>query len=112
MGFRAEVSRDVKWRERRRGVRLNSSVPVRLEWNAPDGAAQRAEAQTRVVNPYGCLVVIPHDLALDQPVRLTNLRSGQSNPATVVWKGKERVEGWELGIEMVNPEMDFWGMDL
>ena len=35
-----------------RGVRVNSQVPVAVEWNS-GGELLRGEAQTRVVGPYG-----------------------------------------------------------
>ena len=44
-------------REKRRGVRVNSRVPVAVEWDS-GGELRRGEAQTRVVGPYGCLVVL------------------------------------------------------
>jgi len=97
--------------EKRRGVRVNSRVPVEVEWDV-GGEVRRGEAQTRVVGPYGCLVMLPQSLELRQPIRLTNLVSKQSNPAVVVWRGHERAEGWELGIELTNPQMDFWGFEL
>jgi hypothetical protein len=100
------------YQEKRRGRRMNSRVPVRLEWTGPDGAEHEVQAHTRVVNPYGCLVVLRENLSLDQSVTLTNLATQQSNSATVVWRGNERPEGWEYGIEMTNPEMDFWGLEL
>jgi hypothetical protein len=97
--------------QKRRGVRVNSRVPIAVEWDLA-GEPQRDEAQTRVVGPYGCLVVLPHGLDLKQRIQLTNLVSKQSNPAVIVWRGNERSEGWELGIELVNPQMDFWGLEL
>lgn len=112
MSLGREVSRAVRCGNRRRGVRVNSCVPVVLEWEADAGATVREEVRTRIVGPYGCLVVAPQSLEPEQRVRLTNLATRQSNPAIVVWKGNERAEGWELGIELVNPEMDFWGLDL
>lgn len=112
MSFREEVPADNKWRERRRGVRVNSSVGVKIAWHDPEGNEGHREALTRMVSPHGCLVVLPENLALDQPIQLTNLANSQSAHAVVVWKGRERVEGWELGIELVNPETDFWGLDL
>ena len=96
---------------KRRGVRVNSRVPVALEWDA-EGEPLRKEAQTRVVGPYGCLVVLQQNLQVKQQVQLTNLVSQQSNPAVIVWRGNERAEGWELGIELINPEMGFWGVEL
>ncbi|MGH9740870.1 MAG: hypothetical protein ACRD51_00815, partial [Candidatus Acidiferrum sp.] len=44
--------------EQRRGHRMNSRVPVRLEWEADAGKRISVEAHTRVVNPYGCMVVL------------------------------------------------------
>jgi len=97
--------------EKRRGVRLNSRVPVAVEWDA-GGESLRKEAQTRVVGPYGCMVVLPINLEIAQSIRLTNMVSKQTNLAVVVWRGMERAEGWELGIELINPRMGFWELDL
>jgi len=96
---------------KRRGVRVNSRVPIALEWDA-GGQSVRQEAQTRVVGPYGCLVLLPHNLEVEQRLQLTNLVNKEMNPAVIVWRGVERPEGWELGIELVNPQMDFWGLEL
>jgi hypothetical protein len=98
-------------REKRRGIRVNSRVPVAIEWEL-SGTLQRGEAQTRIVGPYGCLVVLRYGLEIEQHIQITNLVSSQSNPAVVVWRGNERTEGWELGIELIDPEMNFWGLDL
>jgi hypothetical protein len=97
--------------EKRRGVRVNSRVPIAVEWDA-EGKIHRGEAKTRVIGPYGCLVVLPQDLQLDQRISVINLVSSQANPAVIVWRGHEGSEGWELGIELINPKMGFWGIDL
>jgi hypothetical protein len=97
--------------EKRRGVRVNSRVPLAVEWTM-GGELRRREAQTRVVGPYGCLVVLPQNLEIDQHVQVTNLVSRQSSPAVIVWRGHERAEAWELGIRLIDPQMDFWGLDL
>ena len=98
--------------EKRRGRRMNSRVPVRLEWDDESGNRISVEARTRVVNPYGCMVVLSQSLNLEQRLALTNLVSDTSNAAIIVWKGNQRPDGWEYGVELVAPEMDFWGMDL
>jgi hypothetical protein len=98
--------------ESRRGRRMNSRVPVRLEWDAVDGKRIRLEAHTRVVNPYGCMLVLPQSLEIEHRLALTNLATQSSNVAVVVWKGKARPEGWEYGVELISPEMDFWGLEL
>ena len=98
--------------ENRRGRRMNSRVPVRLGWDDESGKRISVEAHTRVVNPYGCMVVLPQELNLEQRLSLTNLISATSNAAIVVWKGNQRPDGWEYGIELVAPAMDFWGLEL
>ncbi len=97
--------------EKRRGLRVNSRVPIAVEWRA-GGELVRNEAQTRVVGPYGCMVVLPTNLEIRQPIQLTNMISKQSNPGVIVWRGLERAEGWELGIELIDPKMGFWELDL
>jgi hypothetical protein len=99
-------------RESRRGRRMNSRVPVRLEWDGEAGKRHSVQAHTRVVNPYGCMLVLADSLNLDHRLALTNLANATSNAAVVVWKGNQRPEGWEYGIELVAPEMDFWGIEL
>jgi hypothetical protein len=98
--------------EKRRGRRMNSRVPVRLGWDDASGNRVSVEAHTRIVNPYGCMVVLAHSLDLEHRLALTNLISNASNAAIIVWKGNQRPDGWEYGVELVAPEMDFWGLEL
>ena len=49
---------------------------------------------------------------LEKRLALTNLITGTSNAAIIVWKGNQRPDGWEYGVELVAPEMEFWGMEL
>jgi hypothetical protein len=100
-----------RYSEKRRGNRMNSRVRVRAEWEAA-GQSASAEAVTRVINPYGCMVILKSSLELNQRLSLVNLATGSSNASVVVWKGNPRPEGWEYGIELVAPDMDFWGMEL
>lgn len=101
---------------KRRGVRLNSRVPVTLEWQDAEGGTLREKAFTRVIGPYGCLVLLPklpkQDISVEQNLRLVNLVNEESNAGVVVWKGSEQPEGCELGIELTRPSMDFWGVEL
>ena len=105
--------RDVgsRYSEKRRGHRMNSRVRVRAEWEL-NGKRCVAECFTRVVNPYGCMMILKDALDLEHRLSLTNLATGSSNPAVVVWRGNPRPEGWEYGIELLSPEMDFWGLEL
>lgn len=98
--------------EKRRGVRLNSRVPVSIEWEQQGAGTVREEAFTRIISPYGCLIVLKHNLALEQRIRVVNRATQTTHPAVVVWKGPERPEGWELGIELIQAPPDFWGLEL
>ena len=83
-------------REKRRGVRVNSRVPIAVEWHA-GGEVLRKEAQTRVVGPYGCMVVLPMNLEVTQTIQLTNMVSKQTNSAVIVWRGPGARRGLGIG---------------
>jgi hypothetical protein len=101
-----------KYSEKRRGRRMNSRVQIRLEWDGDHGKRHSIEACTRIVNPYGCMVVLSNSFELEQRLALTNLATQASNAAVIVWKGNEQPEGWEYGVELIAPDMDFWGLEL
>lgn len=112
MKFRQDVPQESKLHEQRRGGRVNSRAQVVLEWASPEGRPVRAEGFTRVVGPVGCLVVAARDLPLEQSLRVTNLSNNRTSPATVVWKGRQTPEGFELGLELTSQGEDFWGLEL
>jgi hypothetical protein len=118
--FREETEREVKWREQRRGARMNSRALIEIEWEEPQGPPGRAEGYTRVVSRTGCLAIATQDLPLEQHVRVTNLANHLTTPAIVVWKGRQCADGWEIGLEFRSvgehaapaAEEDFWGVGL
>jgi len=112
MTFLQGLPRDIRSRRKRRGPRMNSRVPVTIEWNGRGGPLQFESGFTRVVNNYGCLLVSPRELELQQRLRVTNLATRQSADGVVVWKGMQRDDGWDLGVELVAAELDFWGVEL
>jgi len=91
---------------------MNSRVPVTIEWTGGAGPLRFEAGFTRVVNCYGCLLVSPAELDVQQLLRVTNLATRQAADAVVVWKGPQRPDGWDLGVELVSAELDFWGVDL
>jgi hypothetical protein len=101
-----------RYSDKRRGRRMNSRVPIRLEWGEEASNRKTVEAITRTVNPYGCLVFLTEAFEIDQRLALTNLATQTSNAAVIVWKGNQQPEGWEYGIELVAPDMEFWGIEL
>lgn len=94
----------------RAGSRLNSRVPVAVEWTE-NGEACRAEGYTVDISPRGCLAIVGQGFAVGQKMRLTNLVNGRSVDARLVWRGHEGRKGWELGLELDNSTMEFWEVD-
>jgi hypothetical protein len=91
---------------------MNSRVPVTIEWTATAGPLSFEAGFTRVVNNYGCLLVSPREISLRERVRLTNLATHQMADGVVVWKGGQRPDGWDLGVELVAADLNFWGVEL
>jgi len=107
-----DLPRDIRTRTKRRGLRMNSRVPVTIEWNGSPGPLKFEAGFTRVVNTYGCLLVSPREIDIRERVRLTNLATRQMADGVVVWKGAQRPDGWDLGVEFVSADLNFWGVDL
>ena len=95
----------------RAGVRVNSRVPVAVEWTDADRVL-RAEGFTVDTSIKGCLAVVPQAIGVGQRVKITNLATKNSCEAVLIWRGHEGRSGWELGLELQGAELDFWGVDL
>lgn len=107
------LPRDIRMRQKRRGPRMNSRVPVAISWDGcAAGPLDFEKGFTRVVNSYGCLLVSPREAELQQQLRLTNLSTRQEANGVVVWKGTQRPDGWDLGVQLVAADLNFWGVEL
>lgn len=107
------LSLEAKMRQKRRAPRMNSRVPLTIEWCEQSmNRVNHGEAHTRVVNFYGCLLVAARPMAIEQQMTLTNLFTKQTITAVVVYRGTKGFDGWEMGVELVKPQADFWGIEL
>ena len=105
------VSRfDERLQNERAGIRVNSRVPVAVEW-AESGHARRAEGHTVDTSTKGCLAVIPQNFPVGQRLLLVNLINKNACEAVLIWRGHEGRTGWELGLELQEASMDFWGVE-
>ena len=109
---RGTLPADIRHRPLRRSNRVNSHGAVLLEWLDGKGVRHSVEGRTRVVNFYGCLVVTVGDLPVGKQMQLTNLANNRCAQGKVVWRSNDSNEGWELGIELANPDADYWGLDI
>jgi len=95
----------------RAGVRLNSRVPLAVQWS--EGGHRHSEIGYTVdVSPKGCLAIVPQGFAVGQKLRLVNKVNGNECDAILIWRGHEGRAGWELGLELQEPRQDFWGIEL
>jgi hypothetical protein len=90
---------------------MNSRVPLTVEWEKAPQVVQREDTFTRVIGPYGCLLVLKDNPGLEQALHLTNLTTKQNSAARIVWVGSARADGWELGLVLERPPADFWGLE-
>jgi hypothetical protein len=104
------VGSEARMKHIRAGVRVNSRVAVAVEWTE-SGRALRAEGCTVDISPKGCLAIIPQGFAVGQRLRLVNLTNDHTCEAVLIWRGHEGRSGWELGLELQEPGLDFWGVD-
>jgi hypothetical protein len=95
----------------RAGARVNSRVRLTLEWHE-SGSTHTAEGYTVDISPKGCLAIAPQGFAVGQKLKLKNSSNQKESEATLIWRGHEGRTGWELGLELVHPPADFWGVEL
>ena len=110
MSSGSEQSFDLRMKQLRAGKRLNSRVPVAVEWEEAR-ARHTAEGWTVDISPKGCLAVAPQGFAVGQKLKLINSVNGQACQALLIWRGHEGRAGWELGLELEKPDCDFWSLD-
>lgn len=95
-----------RWEKLRTHQRIVSRVKFQVEWD--EGAQhQRANGVTVDISKSGCLAVVGAGLPLHKRVRLINPTSGRTTEAQVVWRDHE---AWDVGLELVKPDANFWGV--
>ena len=87
-------------------------MPVTIQWGGHAEPLSQERAITRVVNAYGCLLVTPKEVELQQRLRVTNLATRRAVDGHVVWKGMQRSDGWDVGVEFISADQNFWGVEL
>ena len=91
--------------------RINSRVNLAVEWTE-EGRALRTEGFSVDVSANGCLAIVPQGFTVGQKMRVVNLLNNRVSDAQLVWRGHEGRQGWELGLQLVNPPEGFWGIEL
>jgi len=110
VGLANDVSYATNMRHMRAGIRLNSRINLRVEWKEHRQTLS-ADGYTVDISPKGCLAIVAQGFPLGQKMVVTNALNGKSAEATLIWRGHEGRQGWELGLELESPAADFWGVE-
>ena len=109
MSSAGEHGFEVRMKQLRAGKRVNSRVPVAVEWEEAK-SRHTAQGWTVDISPKGCLAIVPQGFPLGQKLDVMNLVNRNVAKAVLVWRGHEGRTGWELGLELQDPPADFWGL--
>lgn len=105
-----ELSFSERMKNVRAGARMNSRVPISVEWEEAK-ARHSVRGWTVDVGAKGCLAIVPQGFAIGQRLRLINLVNKNAAEAILIWRGHEGRTGWELGLELQDAGEEFWGVD-
>ena len=106
-----EQSAEESKRKHIRGTgRVNSRVAFTVEWQE-GGKTLQAAGYTVDVSIRGCMAVVKQGFPVGQRVRVVNSVNGNSVEATVIWRGHEGRNVWEMGLELDRGAGDFWGLE-
>jgi len=94
----------------RAGVRVNSRVKVAVE-RREVGRPARGEGQTMDISAHGCLAIVPGEFEVGEKLMVTNLTNQKECAAVLIWRGHHATSGWELGLQLQDPEPDFWELE-
>jgi hypothetical protein len=95
---------------RQRTTRLHFAIPVFIYGNEASGAPFQDITQTVAINANGCLVELTTPVAKDQALWLTNTKTNEEIPCTVVTIGNPVNGKTPVGLKFSQPSPRFWGL--
>jgi PilZ domain len=99
-----------RYRERRRTLRVSLALPVLVHGQSEKGEKFCHKGTTRSVNRQGALVLMDDIVVVGQELLLVNENTNKPAESRVVFVKKERDGKHLVGLEFVNPDMNFWKM--
>ncbi len=96
----------------RRSERVLLRIPIEVEGTGPDGQPFKVQTFTLVINRHGARVSLKHLIRPDDRLTIRNLQTKMACPFRVVGRTSDSLgEGPEWGVECLEPEVNFWGID-
>ncbi len=99
--------------QRRRSQRILWRAPILITWTDPSGRPRSQAGETEIVNAHGALIRLPATLPVAEYLQVVHARTNESSWARVVWRDPmSSGAGVHVGIELEQPNEDFWGIHI
>jgi len=95
---------------RRRSQRVTLIIPVVISEAVGNGRVTREHTHTLAVNRYGGLIAVRSSVSPGQSLLLTHSISRVSKECRVVYLGPNHRDKRQVGVEFMDPVIDFWNM--
>src|SRR6266446_10243153 len=95
----------------RRSSRVFHKMRVQAQGRGHNGKKFRETCETLVVNGYGGLLLLKHEIDDGEMLVLTHPETMEEQECRVVYLG-EPAERQRVGVEFLTPAPRFWGLDL
>lgn len=96
--------------ERRRSTRIRARIPVKVV--SPHSTAHIHAAEVLAISRTGALLRAPFSPELGSRIELRHGLSEERREFRVVQVSARKDGHFELGVEMLYPGRNFWGVDL
>jgi hypothetical protein len=98
--------------ERRRSVRIERRISVRLTGEAKDGQRVNEVAESTQVSFHGARIVTANEYRPGIVVTLEGMNSHDTARYRVVWAYQDKDSPkWNIGLELVTGQPTVWGID-
>ncbi len=99
-----------RYRERRRTLRVSLALPIVVHGQNEAGEKFCVRATTRSINKQGALLAMDEPVEPGQALMIVNENTSRSAEVRVAHVRRERDGKLYVGLEFVNPEVNFWMM--
>jgi hypothetical protein len=98
--------------QRRHSERVLLRIPIEVKGKDPAGKMFKEVSSTLVINRDGARITLKQAVRVNDRLTITNLRSQTSCPFRVVSQGGQSLgEGPEFGVECLERNVGFWGIE-
>jgi hypothetical protein len=96
----------------RRSARVFHKMRVQAQGRSHNGRKFRETCETVVVNAYGGLLLLKHEVKDGEMLVLSNPETQEDLECRIVYLGDPGEKGQRVGIEFLTPAPHFWGLEL